>query len=333
MLKSLKKFLVIVPCMILAFFLFSGVKTMAKDAVLIGAEKEVIGAESKENTYYFSNSTTWEFRSVSNPVKEWDTYLKWRVVAPNGMATEWSGKDYYVDNDDKFIINNYKELSYTVNLGLDGRISVAPAQTYYVDIEYYASFLYMFDKHQDKDETIKIVVAENKDLATPVVNVEYNDVTDKFSIAASFKQAGYGIITDVEYLFASEDKNISNYSGFTAAKKGAIREGAISITPSSAINTTLSGESSATMLYVAVKTGNDYITVVSFDMTSPDNNNNNPSNPSQDTDFKDNQENKSDGLFDYGIGQLILIILVIVLIVSCALIITQKIVDYKKRLY
>ena len=39
------------------------------------------------------------------------------------------------------------------------------------------------------------------------------------------------------------------------------------------------------------------------------------------------------GLFDYDFGELILLVLVVVLIVSCALIITQKIIDYRKRLY
>ena len=54
MFKKLKKFLVLVPCMVVGFFLFSGSKAMAGDAVLINAvDTIVIGEENKENTYFF----------------------------------------------------------------------------------------------------------------------------------------------------------------------------------------------------------------------------------------------------------------------------------------
>jgi len=48
---------------------------------------------------------------------------------------------------------------------------------------------------------------------------------------------------------------------------------------------------------------------------------------------QESNTNTDTGLFDYDFGELILLVLVVVLIVSCVLIITQKIVDYKKRLY
>ena len=99
MFKNLKKFLVLIPCMVVAFLLFTNSKALAGDAVLMGADSVTVGQQSKENTYYFSNSATWEFKASFKAVKDWDTFLKWRVVRPDGMATAWSKKDYYVDND------------------------------------------------------------------------------------------------------------------------------------------------------------------------------------------------------------------------------------------
>ena len=79
MLSNIKKFLFIIPCMILGMFLFNGTDALAADARLLDANKVVIGAKNKENTYYFSNSDKWELQADFEAIKEWGfikgTYL------------------------------------------------------------------------------------------------------------------------------------------------------------------------------------------------------------------------------------------------------------------
>ena len=76
-----------------------------------------------------------------------------------------------------------------------------------------------------------------------------------------------------------------------------------------------------------VVSGNGYPSIVKFDIV------NEVATPNEDPVTPEANENNDTGLFDYGFGELILLVLVVILIVSCALIITQKIVDYKRRLY
>jgi hypothetical protein len=105
----------------------------------------------------------------------------------------------------------------------------------------------------------------------------------------------------------------------------------IAITQGARVDETIEKVDGAKYLYVMAKTGNNYSKIVEYDIDD-NQKQQTPQKPADNTDAKDNQNDDS-GLFDYEFGELILIILVIVLIVSCALIITQKIVDYKKRLY
>ena len=89
-------------------------------------------------------------------------------------------------------------------------------------------------------------------------------------------------------------------------------------------------EASAKYLYVFAESGNGYNTILEYNIdTKTTEDTDQDETPKGDTNDKDNPK----GLFDYEFGEIILIVLIIVLVVSCALIITQKIVDYKKRLY
>ena len=339
MLKSLKRIFVLIPCMIFAFFLFSGVKTLAADAVLLDSNSITIGQDNKENTYDFSNNKAWEFKAQYSALKDWDTFLKWRVVNPEGKATEWSDKDYYVDNEGKFIIRDYRKLRYTVDLGLTDRSSVAPKMTYYVDIEYYGQLV--FSWKQDKDETLKIIVSSDNDSAnTPILDVDYNSTSKKFTVDAKFTSEGDGVITEMKYFFSDSKQAsaISSKDTFYSLHDSSVNKGVVDITPSNEIDgKTISVPSSVSggYLYVFVITGNGYYSIVEYDMSQSGGNNTNPGSGSTTpgTGDSDKDTEKDNGLADYGIGQIILIVLVIVLIVSCALIITQKIVDYKKRLY
>ena len=113
MFRKMKKVLFVVPCMIFCFFLFSGSKTLAADAKLLDSTAVYVGSQNKANTYYFTTGVNWELKASFSAIKEWDTYLQWRVVRPDGKATAWSKKDYYVDNQGKFTIGNYTKLAYT----------------------------------------------------------------------------------------------------------------------------------------------------------------------------------------------------------------------------
>ena len=96
---------------------------------------------------------------------------------------------------------------------------------------------------------------------------------------------------------------------------------------------TVAEDDTADKLYLLVTTPHGYETLVSYDMTANQGGSSVNQVPSSNGQQNLNNSNDKDGLFDYDFGQLILIVLVVVLVVSCALIITQKIVDYKKRLY
>ena len=337
MFKSLKKIFVLIPCMVLAFFVFSGVKALAGDAVLLDSSVVTVGKkESKENTYYFTTEKSWEFKAQYSALKEWDTYLKWRVIRPDGMATAWSSKDYYVDNNGKFIIKNYSSLSYTKDVGLKDKTSIAPLSTYYVEVQYYGQLITSW--HQDeKDEIIKVVVAPSDILN--YFNTTITKSSNTFTITSTLQKngQGYGAITKLEYFFSATKQNISNYSDFYKAKGLASSKGELDVTPASKVTKTLTGANSK-YLYVMATDGNGYCSFASYDTTAS-NNQQNPStnggtttNPTQNN-AQTNNDKDSGGLLDYDIGQLILIVLVIVLIVSCALIIAQKIVDHKKKLY
>ena len=80
-------------------------------------------------------------------------------------------------------------------------------------------------------------------------------------------------------------------------------------------------------VYVLVDTGNDYENILEYNISTQQSEEKEPEHSNS----KD--QGSETGLFDYDFGELILLVLVVLLIVSCALIITQKIVDYKKRLY
>ena len=51
MFRKMKKLIVLIPFMVLAFFLFNGVKAMAGNAKLVDSEVVIVGDEKKENTY------------------------------------------------------------------------------------------------------------------------------------------------------------------------------------------------------------------------------------------------------------------------------------------
>lgn len=331
MLSNIRKFLFIIPCMILGIFLSSGIETLAADAKLLDSNKVVIGNESKENTYYFSNSNVWELAADYDAVKSWDTYLKWRVIKPDGKATKWSSKDYYVDNKGKFTIGDYTSLSYTETVDVSSRISAAPDATYYIDIDYYGQLIFSWD--QNKDETIKVIVSNSDDnFNFPSASISYDSVNNKVNVNASVEKDNkkYGIITNIKYFFSTESKDLNDDQyKFSVEFANSTANGNASFVPSSNVTAEIEGaDSSYKYVYVMVTSGNGYSKIVKFDIANQvENENVNQQVPTSD------QSNSKSGLFDYNFGELILLVLVVVLILSCALIITQKIVDYKKRLY
>lgn len=330
MLANLKKMLVFVPCMILGLFLLNNASVSAADAKLLDANKVVIGEENRENTYYFTNSRAWEFRADFNVVADWDTYVTYRVITPDGRATAESDKINYVNTGGKFSISDITALNYSETVDVSARSSVAPAGTYYVDIKYYGAYLFV-KWDQKKDETIKIVLGDDGTLSLPTINIAYDSATNKYKVDASVMKGdkGYSVITNVDFYFSMDavDNQVSTfYTNLASAEDKA--KLAISV-PTSATSHEISGVEGKQYkhLYVMVTTANGYSKIAAYDMeTGTDN----VVDEDKKTELGDED---GSGLFDYDFGELILLVLVVVLIVSCALIITQKIVDYKKRLY
>ena len=329
MFKKIKKYLLIIPCMVFGMFLFSNVDVSANEAKLMRSTPVYVGDQTKSNRYYFSNDFLWEFQVEGyDAIWRGDAFVKWRVVNPAGMATSWQGsvKDTrYVDNNGKFSIKKYNELQYVENVGLSGRDSVAPGSTYYVDIQYYTFNLWP-SHSKNMDETIKIVVGANLDGVAyiPTISVDYESASRNFAIVASVTDGngkGTGIITNLKYFFSTQKRDDVEKSSFSHS---------LSISYGNTVNASLQNtDTSSEYLYVLAESGNGYYSILEFDIENK--------SVTDTDDDKTPESNEDDedkgGLFDYKFGEIILIVLVIVLVVSCALIITQKIVDYKKRLY
>ena len=334
MLKNLKRMLVWIPCMIFGLFVCTSISVSAANAEMVDVHKVVVGEDTRENTYYFTKDNSWEFSAEFSLVAEWDTFLKYRVITPEGKATPWSDKQEYVNNGGKFHISDYTTLDYSETEDVSSRNSVAPAGTYYVDIKYYGAYLFI-EWDQNKDETIKVIVGDIDSFSYSKAELTYNNGTKEFTVEAATQNEngkGYSIIENVRYYFSevTVDNAVSN---FVANMENSPVNGLLEFTPASSVSLTIDRpeEAAYKYLYVMVSDGNGNSRILSYDLTEDN------QGPSQEGEEKEELSNPSDedgtGIFDFNFGELILLVLVVVLIVSCALIITQKLVDYKKRLY
>lgn len=339
MLRSLKRLLVIIPCMILGLFLASNVSVSADGVYLVGTNNSAVVGESntKENTYYFTSSREWIMKVKDYNASSFggrDTFLYYRVVKPDGKASAWV-KETYINNGGKFNVN-IDSLSYTETVDLSSRSSVAPAVTYYVDVRYTAGYVFgLFESDQDKDETIKVIYVDAKNYSDflPTITLTRDGTTNNYKINASIVKddKAYGLITNVKYFYSTESLNLASEIKvalvFNSSYNLASNKGSFDFTPSSSVELLIENlEETDGYIYALCETGNGYSAVVKYNIeTKEESGRTDTTTPVKD--------DTSSGLFDYNFGELILLVLVIVLVVSCALIITQKIVDYKKRLY
>ena len=336
MLKKLKKMFILIPCAIFCLFLFGGKTVSATEAIVTEIESISVG-EGKENVYYFTNSDQWNILITDiDIVGEWDTYLQYRVVRPDGSATAWSKKIKYPDTKGKFSINAFSEsLSFTETVNIYERNSIVPGSTYYVDIEYYSQFLWS-EKNQNKGETLKIVYNANNngELYTPNVDVKYESTVKSYIVNASIvdkDKKGLSVIEKVEYLYSTEKLTLSDYDAFAAAYKESEVHGVLSVDYKSSFEGSIeSSTSEQKYLYVYVETANGFYEIKEINLETKVEEG---TTDKDKTPLENNNASEDTGLFDYDFGQFILLVLIIVLIVSCALIIAQKIIDYKKRLY
>ena len=347
MFKNFKKLAVIVSCMVFGLFLFCGFDVSAKEAILTNDNAIVLRDDlDRENTYYYvPDDANWSFK-----VEDGDpTLLRWRVVNPDGSASVWSD---YIDYTklslkSKFTVNFDKMGDYSETVDVSSRESIAKANTWYVDIEYWdTNNLFgkctnnWLSKCELKDsETIKII--KGKDVSVDL-NVTFNKQTRKATIIAKMqnsKNQGVGIINKLGYFYTNED--LTGKADRVLEMFADTEANGVQTFPqyNSYFNVSVTDINVSTnkyMVVVAESVNGQYnysiINLTSTaDVQTPDTNEGKDDNETQ-TNINVNDD--SAGLVsDFKMGELILIVLLIVLIVSCALIITQKIVDYKKRLY
>ena len=332
MFGKLKKFLVLISCMILGLFL-CGQVVEATEATLFGQNSIVIGEDSKDSKYYFTNSTSWtlKIRDYDKWV-EYDTSLKYRVIKADGSATDWSDYEIYIDNSGNVYID-ITELPFVKTVDVSTKNTVAPGSTYFVEIQYYSSYL-LWTENQNKDETIKIIYNDNRNsgLYTPNVTVAENSAQNKYDVSAKIvdtNNVGLGVVTEIKYVYTTEKLESLSVEDFNEAYENNSNYGSLEFVANSVVNASIDkSEDAEKYLYVFVNSGNGHSVVKEFNTESGS-----EEGSQENTNTPTVSDGDDSGLFDYDFGEFILLILIIVLVVSCALIITQKIVDYKKRLY
>lgn len=328
MFKKIKRFFILIPCMVLGMVLLNSMEVSAKrDPSVVDANTIYVGEENLENKYYFVNDNviTLEISDYSTGwFENFDYHLRYRVVNPKGKTTEFI-KVVYTEMDGKFQID-FSKLNYIDEEDISTRNSVAPGSTYYVDLKFYGGPWGM--THIDDDKALKIVYVDNaltdKTVYKPVVGFDF----DSYKVSASVVKdgVGVGIVTGVKYFYTNTKTDIDSLDRNAFAKIENVKVADFEASSEVAVQLDRSGDEK--YLYILVETGNGYDKVVEIDLKSKTSSDDN----STQTPPTSNEEGDS-GLFDFEFGEYILLVLVVVLIVSCALIITQKIVDYKKRLY
>lgn len=341
MFAKIKNFVILIPCMIFGLFLCSNVEAKAIELTMSNSTVAVVGDETvQENKYYFTNSTSWSLL-----VKDYDGYfdgdtlLKYRVIKGDGTATDWSDYINFLNTKGKFNIDMSK-LSFTETEDLSARNSVSMTTTYFVDVKYYTRFKLMgvvpiFTKDQNKDETIKVIYNDNSnsEVYIPKVDVSYNSANNHYAVTgkvADQDDNAVSVITEIKYFYTSEKLSSLDFNEFDKGYKESSEYGVVDFEMDYQATATIDRVDGEDYLYILVKSGNGYVCIKEVD---------NKAKTVEDTGDNDKNpltgdENDDDtGLFDFEFGEFILLVLIIVLVVSCALIITQKIVDYKKRLY
>lgn len=340
MFAKIKNFVILIPCMIFGLFLCSNLQAKALELTMSNSTVAVVGDETvKENKYYFTNSTSWSLL-----VKDYDGYfdgdtlLKYRVIKGDGTATDWSDYINFLNTKGKFNIDMSK-LSFTGTEDLSTRNSVAISSTYFVDVKYYTRFKLMgvvpiFTKDQKKDETIKVIYNDNSnsEVYIPKVDVSYNSANDHYVLTGKVVDGNnnpVSVITEIKYFYTSDKLSSLDFNEFDKGYKESSEYGVIDFEMDYQAETTIDRVDGEDYLYILVKSGNGYMCIKEVDNKAKivEDTGDNDKNPLT------GDENDDTGLFDFEFGEFILLVLIIVLVVSCALIITQKIVDYKKRLY
>lgn len=343
MFKTVKKIFILVPCMIFALFLFNSTKVSATEASVINT-KVVKYGENNENVYYFTCSDQWDVLiSDIHVIRDWDTFLRYRVIRPNGYASPWSDKVEYPETDGKFTINAYSEVlsfkpqdsSSQEYVDMSSFTTIVEGATYFIEIKYYSSIV-GFEKDQNKDEILKVVYnpADKGDMYTPKLNVVYDKVSKSYNVDSSIvdeKGKALSVVFNVQYMFTTEKYVMQKKSDFDDACKKeecvSIKDGLYKPSFDGAISEP-TGEKK--YLYVLSESANGYYEIKEINVNTKTEEG---KTDKEKTPVTEDVTTNDTGLFDYDFGEFILLVLIIVLIVSCALIITQKIVDYKKRLY
>lgn len=345
MLKHIKKMLMFIPCMILGIFMLNSMNVCAEEWYLNNGDVNAVSVgegTGLETTYYFTDDLSWEFKTkLTNSQKLTRSMITYVVVDPQGNATKESDGIVFVQSESgnivgKFSISDISSLAFSEKVDISQRVSVVPKSTYYIDIKYYSCNYWCNEKkdQQNGADTVRVVLGNDSKLGIPKVDVAFDKATNQFKIDASIlvDDKGYSLVNSVEYYFSKEpvENEISTFRNNmeTSELKNRI-EGFNSSTVK--VEEIDKPSDEYKYMYVMVTTHSGYSKIVAFDMNE-DENSTEASGVSKNP-LNSNNTNNESGWPDFEFGELILLVLVVVLIVSCVLIITQKIVDYKKRLY
>jgi hypothetical protein len=338
--------------MIFGLFLLNNTSVLAERAVVLNEDIDVIRGDDGEDVYYEAGPT-----SINIKVEDYSvTLVRWRWVNPEGMATPWSdhkdiskvGKNYA-----KFSVDQPYSEEYTEVADLSNRESAAKAITYWLDIEYYKTnswfgkcnadpFLGVFGACELKDsESLRFVAADTAN--NVVINMEYNKKSKEVTVEAKAltkDNVGYGIITHISYMPSDKKLTLAQVSELMKDDaNGAIdlinyEDGNDEYGNYFKKNISNIDTKDYSYVYVKVETFNSN-GITYYDAISLADGQSVEGFIDNGDDNDKDKSNKGDegGLFsgEYGFGEIVLIVVVIILIIGCALLVVQKVVDYKKR--
>lgn len=319
--KIFKKIVILVPILIISFFVGFNNQINAADV-------QDAYIESKIPDIYFNNKNSITITTVRQ--KYFEHYIKYRVISPKGidpllpdkrMATDWIKKNHGEDAKTKLYsfeinFNNlYFDLPFSEENTLEP--SAVPAATYYIEIDYYRSIIVYSEKFASN--SIKLVrVKEKPEIAIVKNGTAYNAIATTTGYLTEAKYF-YSTINPREMSQVALENGYNEYNGeYKKNITNEINSGQLNLEVSE-----LAAIGNEGYVYFLVKDGNENFAYNWINLSNGESGTNKGN-----TSGTDQQPNAAAKKY----GDIILIILVSILIITSSLMISQKIVDRKKHL-